>query len=131
MANPRKRAASDRSEAEKNKHRTPTIGSQESSTAGAQTLPAYIPYSNKERFSFLLGEDFVEKHNVAWRVELAQQDAGNPLMEPRIPLGKCRGIQPWNRHGGSHRWTLESLVHFLPANQAAILSRTKALLCRI
>jgi hypothetical protein len=47
-------------------------------------LPAYIPNS-KEQFSFLLGEDFVEKHNVAWRVELAKEEAKNPLMEPKFP----------------------------------------------
>lgn len=38
-----------------------------------------------ERFSFLLGEDFVEKHNVAWRVELAREDAANPIMEAKFP----------------------------------------------
>jgi hypothetical protein len=54
------------------------------SGSGSQNLPAYIPNRN-EQFSFLLGEDFVEKHNVAWRVELANEDAKNPLMEPKFP----------------------------------------------
>ena len=39
----------------------------------------------KEKFSFLLAEDFVEKHNIAWRVELATGDARNPLLEPEFP----------------------------------------------
>src|SRR5277367_4714286 len=57
---------------------------QESSGSGGQNLPAYIP-SSSEQFSFLLGEDFVEKHNVAWRVELAKEETSNPLMEPKFP----------------------------------------------
>lgn len=50
----------------------------------AATLPAHLP-DQKEQFSFLLGEDFVEKHNVAWRVELATDDVANPLLEPQFP----------------------------------------------
>ena len=47
-------------------------------------LPPHIA-NQEEQFSFLLGEDFVEKHNVAWRVELATDEAANPLMEPEFP----------------------------------------------
>ncbi len=47
-------------------------------------LPPYIA-NQTEAFSFLMGEDFVEKHNVAWRVELAQEDPANPLIEPMYP----------------------------------------------
>ncbi|MGH9511410.1 MAG: hypothetical protein ACRD2U_04670 [Terriglobales bacterium] len=52
--------------------------------ANPTSLLSFVP-SSKENFSFLLGEDFVEKHNVAWRVELASDDAANPLMEPLFP----------------------------------------------
>src|SRR6516225_5785697 len=38
-----------------------------------------------EQFSFLMAEDLVEKHNIAWRVELARDEAANPLMEPEFP----------------------------------------------
>lgn len=34
---------------------------------------------------FLIGSDFVERHNVAWRVELGQADPANPLIEPEAP----------------------------------------------
>src|SRR5690349_9908501 len=37
------------------------------------------------QFSFLTGGDFLEKHNISWRVELAEQDPGNPLIEPQHP----------------------------------------------
>lgn len=47
-------------------------------------LPAYVG-NEKEQFSFLTGPDFPEKHNIAWRIELAQEDAGNPLLEPKYP----------------------------------------------
>src|SRR5580765_4633071 len=61
----------------------PARVTQPTSTIGS-VLPPYIA-DKKERFSFLLGEDFVEKHNVAWRVELATEEAANPLMEPEFP----------------------------------------------
>lgn len=51
---------------------------------GPETLPAFVA-NQKQQFSFLLAEDFVEKHNVAWRVEIATEDAANPLMEPKFP----------------------------------------------
>ena len=38
-----------------------------------------------EPFTFLLGEDFIEKHNIAWRVELAQEEPSNPIMETMFP----------------------------------------------
>lgn len=53
-------------------------------TASQDILPPYIA-NEKEQFSFLMGEDFVEKHNIAWRVELAQEDPANPLIEPMFP----------------------------------------------
>ena len=56
----------------------------EAPNARTRVLPTYVA-NRDEQFSFLLGEDFVEKHNVAWRVELAAEDAGNPLIEPKFP----------------------------------------------
>jgi hypothetical protein len=54
---------------------------------GEETNPTNTPYvaNGDSQFSFLLGEDFVEKHNVAWRVDLATEDGANPLMEPKFP----------------------------------------------
>jgi hypothetical protein len=50
----------------------------------APVLPAYT--ANKDsQFSFLMGSDFPEKHNVAWRIEIAREDAANPLLEPKYP----------------------------------------------
>ena len=50
----------------------------------APALPAYT--ANKDfQFSFLMGSDFPEKHNVAWRIEIAREDAANPLLEPKYP----------------------------------------------
>ena len=34
---------------------------------------------------FLMGCDFIERRNVAWRVELGQPDPGNPLIEGQMP----------------------------------------------
>ncbi len=34
---------------------------------------------------FLIGSDFTERRNVAWRVELGQPDTNNPLVEPAEP----------------------------------------------
>ena len=31
---------------------------------------------------FLIGSDFAERRNVAWRVELGTPDPDNPLVEP-------------------------------------------------
>src|SRR5436309_15554322 len=47
-------------------------------------LPPYIP-SDKKPFAFLVGEDFVEKHNIAWRVEQAREEANNPILTPQYP----------------------------------------------
>src|SRR5271154_2153858 len=50
--------------------------------SNAPVLPAYV--ANKDsQFSFLTGPDFPEKHNVAWRIEIAREDAANPLFEPK------------------------------------------------
>ena len=47
-------------------------------------LPAYV--ANQDcQFSFLTGLDFPEKHNIAWRIELAEDDPANPLIEPKYP----------------------------------------------
>ena len=64
-----------------------------------------------EQFSFLMAEDLVEKHNIAWRVELARDEAANPLMEPEFPWESAA------RHSldASHAEHL-SLSRF-PANQ--------------
>ena len=40
---------------------------------------------NSGSFTFLLGEEFVEKHNVAWRIEVAQEDPANPVLERQYP----------------------------------------------
>ena len=47
-------------------------------------LPPYVG-DEKNQFSFVMGEDFVEKHNIAWRVEVAAEDCANPLLEPGLP----------------------------------------------
>src|SRR5438045_1532971 len=54
------------------------------SAAPTASLRPYVA-NEKEQFSFLIGEDFVQKHNVAWRVELAEEDPANPLLEPKFP----------------------------------------------
>jgi hypothetical protein len=57
-------------------------GSVATSSVKPPLLPPYV--ANKEsQFSFLTGMDFPEKHNVAWRIELAEDDASNPLIEPK------------------------------------------------
>ena len=54
------------------------------SASKAPALPAFT--ANKDsQFSFLTGSDFPEKHNVAWRIEIAQDDVANPLFEPKYP----------------------------------------------
>ena len=53
-------------------------------THGNEPLMPYVPNAD-EQFPFLMGEDFVEKHNIAWRVELAQEEPANPLIEPELP----------------------------------------------
>jgi len=40
---------------------------------------------DRQGFSFLMSEDFVERHNVGWRVELGEEDPSNPLLEPGCP----------------------------------------------
>lgn len=50
-------------------------------TAG---LPPYVPNA-KQQFPFLMSDDFEERYNVAWRVETAQPDPANPLVEPKYP----------------------------------------------
>jgi hypothetical protein len=47
-------------------------------------LPVHLDRTS-EKLPFLLAEDFVEKHNIAWRIELAEDDNSNPLMEPEFP----------------------------------------------
>jgi hypothetical protein len=49
-------------------------------------LPVYVPKDrDKNQFAFLLGEDFIEKHNIAWRIELAEDDPAHPILEPEFP----------------------------------------------
>src|SRR5580658_8822243 len=69
--------------AKKTVHANPAV---RSSSAG-QSTPRSIasPSSPDGQFSFLLGEDFVEKHNIAWRIELGHDDGANPLIEPKFP----------------------------------------------
>ena len=45
-------------------------------------LPPYIA-NEKTQFSFLMSEDFQERVNIAWRVEEAEKDPKNPLVEPK------------------------------------------------
>lgn len=47
-------------------------------------LPPYVA-NEKQQFSFLMSEDFQERHNIAWRVELGEEDPANPLLEPKYP----------------------------------------------
>src|SRR5262249_3863825 len=50
----------------------------------AQPLPPYVANAG-EQFSLLLAEDFVEKHNIAWRVEPGTKGPANPPLEPGLP----------------------------------------------
>ncbi len=45
-------------------------------------LPPYIA-NETQQFSFLMSEDFQERVNIAWRVEGAEKDPKNPLLEPK------------------------------------------------
>ena len=63
--------------------RLPTV-SGNSGHAAHEPLPPFIT-NEKEQFSFLMGEDFAERHNIAWRVELAEEDPANPLIESKFP----------------------------------------------
>ena len=54
------------------------------SSAKRPALPPYVANQDPQ-FSFLMGTDFPEKHNIAWRIELAQDDPANPLIEPKYP----------------------------------------------
>ena len=52
--------------------------------AAAPALTAHA--ANKDcQFAFLSGIDFPEKCNVAWRIEVAQDEPENPLIEPKHP----------------------------------------------
>jgi hypothetical protein len=52
-------------------------------------LPPYIA-NEKMQFSFLMSEDFQERVNIAWRVEEAEKDPKNPLVEPKYEWdGAC------------------------------------------
>ena len=54
------------------------------SVARPPALPAYVANQGCQ-FAFLTGSDFPEKHNIAWRIELAEDDRANPLIEPKYP----------------------------------------------
>ena len=41
--------------------------------------------TSAKEIPFLIGEDFVQRRNVAWRVELGEPDPENPLLEPEMP----------------------------------------------
>ncbi len=60
---------------------------QKSGVVGNQSPPGVLPpyIDKKPGVSFLTGLEFPEKHNVAWRIELAQEDSANPLLEPKYP----------------------------------------------
>ena len=45
-------------------------------------LPPYVA-NEKHQFSFLMSEDFQERRNIAWRIEEAEKDPKNPLVEPK------------------------------------------------
>lgn len=60
------------------------VGSQSKDSSKPTVLPPYVPNSNQQ-FSFLMSEDFEERRNIAWRVELAEEDPANPLVEPKYP----------------------------------------------
>ena len=59
----------------------------ESSTLAESRTRVLPPHVANEghQFPFLTGLDFPEKHNIAWRIEPAQDDTANPLIEPKYP----------------------------------------------
>lgn len=59
-------------------------GSKSKNNSKPSTLPPYVA-NEKSQFSFLMSEDFIERSNIAWRVEPGEQDAANPLLEPKYP----------------------------------------------
>ena len=59
-------------------------GAQSKRKSKPSSLPPYVA-NEKTQFSFLMSEDFLERRNVAWRVEAAEQDPANPLVEPKYP----------------------------------------------
>ena len=65
--------------------------------SSAPALPAYVANKNSQ-FSFLTGPDFPEKHNIAWRIEIAREEAANPLFEPKYP---GRGLDCELRNGAA------------------------------
>lgn len=65
----------------------PPQDTEHSSTGIDNLSPMLAPFvaNQGKQFSFLLGEDFVQKHNIAWRIETATEDPANPLVEPKLP----------------------------------------------
>ena len=60
-------------------------GSRRKKSSKPSTLAPYVA-NEKSQFSFLMSEDFTcSRSNIAWRVEPAEQDAANPLLQPRYP----------------------------------------------
>ena len=59
-------------------------GSRSKGSSKPSTLPPYVA-NEKSQFSFLMSEDFIERSNIAWRVEPGEQDPANPLLEPKYP----------------------------------------------
>ena len=74
---------------------------------GHPSLAGWV--ANKDRqHSFLVGSDFPEKHNIAWRVELAEDDAANPLIEPMYPwdAGSIASYGTVMRDATDDRWKM-------------------------
>jgi hypothetical protein len=73
----------------------PTLGgsvakkAQSKPKSAPPSLPPYVA-NQGQQFSFLMSEDFLERINIAWRVETAQADPANPLVEPKYEWdGAC------------------------------------------
>ena len=48
-------------------------------------IPVATAEPKNEEIPFLVGSDFKERRNVAWRVELGQVDSNHIMIEPEMP----------------------------------------------
>ena len=93
---------------------------------GQQVLPTYVA-NQKDQFSFLLAEDFVEKHNIAWRVEMAVEDPHNPIIEPKFPWESAALFS----HGSIMRDPIDGLwkAWYISCKQTTLQSSAERRLC--
>ncbi len=89
------------------------------------SLPFQV--SEEQQFSFLMAEDFVEKHNVAWRIEEAQEESANPLMEPEFPWESAAVFS----HGTVLKDPVDGLwkAWYISAQQTTLQSSAERRLC--